>query len=189
MAKIKISELAIELGCDGKALLSFLQEKGIEAKRSNSSIDDNEAEIARKHFGKKSANDASKEAKPAKTEAPAKGASNQNAQGDAPKKKKKIIMVTNAGNSKMGGYQNQNNNNAGNNQRRDNRNSGNQNNRRGTFAQSQNVYHPIKPLTAPSQLESYGNGSVISKSPVQNNAPAKKEAPVKQENQQVKSKE
>ena len=189
MAKIKISELATELGCEGKALLSFLQEKGIEAKRSNSSIDDNEAEIARKHFGKKSANDASKEAKPAKTEAPAKGASNQNAQGDAPKKKKKIIMVTNAGNSKMGGYQNQNNNNAGNNQRRDNRNSGNQNNRRGTFAQSQNVYHPIKPLTAPSQLESYGNGSVISKSPVQNNAPAKKEAPVKQENQQVKSKE
>ena len=55
MAKIKISELAIELGCDGKALLSFLQEKGIEAKRSNSSIDDNEAEIARNHFGKNNA--------------------------------------------------------------------------------------------------------------------------------------
>ena len=45
MAKIKISELATELGCEGKALLSFLQDKGIEAKRSNSSIDDNEAEI------------------------------------------------------------------------------------------------------------------------------------------------
>ncbi|SFU81357.1 translation initiation factor IF-2 [Butyrivibrio sp. M55] len=193
MAKIKISELATELGCEGKALLSFLQEKGIEAKRSNSSIDDNEAEIARKHFGKKSANDApsnaNKEAKPAKTDASAKGASDQSASGDAPKKKKKIIMVTNAGNSKMGGYQNQNNNNAGNNnQRRDNRNSGNQNNRRGTFAQSQNVYHPIKPLTAPSQLESYGNSS-IPKTPVQKQASAKQEAPAKQETQAVKPKE
>ncbi|MBO4913237.1 MAG: translation initiation factor IF-2 [Butyrivibrio sp.] len=190
MAKIKISELATELGCEGKALLSFLQEKGIEAKRSNSSIEDSEAEIARKHFGKKNAKDASsnadKEAKPAKTEAPAKAASDQ---GDAPKKKKKIIMVTNAGNSKMGGYQNQNNNNGGNNnQRRDNRNSGNQNNRRGTFAQSQNAYRPIKPLTAPSQLESYGN-SQISKTPVQKSTPAKQEAPVKKETQAVKPQE
>ena len=192
MAKIKISELAIELGCDGKALLSFLQEKGIEAKRSNSSIDDNEAEIARNHFGKKNASsNANKDAQPAKTDAPAKGNADQGAAGDAPKKKKKIIMVTNAGNSKMGGYQNQNNNNnnaGNNNQRRDNRNSGNQNNRRGTFAQSQNAYHPIKPLTAPSQLESYGN-TQIPKTPVQKSAPAKQEAPVKQETQAVKPKE
>ena len=192
MAKIKISELATELGCEGKELISFLQEKGIEAKRSNSSIDDSEAEVARKHFKKGATADSSKKAKkPAKEEAPAKDAADKGGSADAPKKKKKIIMVTNAGNSKMGGYQNQNNNNnaGNNNQRRDNRNSGNQNNRRGTFAQSQNVYHPIKPLTAPSQLESYGNGASVSKAPAQNSAPAKKEAPVKQETQPVKPKE
>ena len=51
MAKIKISDLAYELGCEGKELLAYLQEKGIEAKRSNSSIEDSEAEVARKHFG------------------------------------------------------------------------------------------------------------------------------------------
>ena len=31
MAKIKISELASELGCEAKELIGFLQEKGIEA--------------------------------------------------------------------------------------------------------------------------------------------------------------
>ncbi|WP_081748999.1 translation initiation factor IF-2 N-terminal domain-containing protein [Butyrivibrio sp. FCS014] len=36
MAKIKISELAFELGCESKELIAFLQENGIEAKRSNS---------------------------------------------------------------------------------------------------------------------------------------------------------
>ena len=52
MAKIKISELAGELGCESKELIAFLQEKGIEAKRSNSSIEDTDADVARKHFGK-----------------------------------------------------------------------------------------------------------------------------------------
>ena len=52
MAKIKISDLAFDLGCEGKELLSFLQEKGVEsAKRSNSSIEEADAELARKHFG------------------------------------------------------------------------------------------------------------------------------------------
>ena len=52
MAKIKISELAGELGCEAKELIAFLQEKGIEAKRSNSSIEETDAEVARKKFGK-----------------------------------------------------------------------------------------------------------------------------------------
>ena len=50
MAKIKISDLAYELGCEGKELLSFLQDNGVEAKRSNSSIEEADAELARKHF-------------------------------------------------------------------------------------------------------------------------------------------
>ena len=64
MAKIKISDLAFELGCEGKELISFLQEKGIEAKRSNSSIEEADADVARKHFGKAKA----KAEKPAKAE-------------------------------------------------------------------------------------------------------------------------
>ncbi len=195
MAKIKISELASELGCEGKELISFLQEKGIEAKRSNSSIEEGDAEIARKHFGKsapKAAPAEKKEEAPApKADKPAEQkpatASEQKhvkkpapEAGDAPKKKKKIIMVTNAGNSKMGGYNGQGSNNqgnGGNNQRRDNRD--NRDNRNGgqrkTFAQSQNVYHPIKPLTAPSQLESYN--TPVNKSVAPKPQP-KKEAPV-----------
>ena len=184
MAKIKISDLAFELGCEGKELISFLQEKGIEAKRSNSSIEEADAEVARKHF---SGNSAKKEEapkkeaekapeKPAKaSEKPAKPAEGSDKPaGDGLKKKKKIIMVTNAGNSKMGGFNNQNNSgNGGNNQRRDNNRGGNNQPQRKQFAQSQNVYHPIKPLTAPSQLDSYN--SPIKKIP----APApKKEAPV-----------
>ena len=184
MAKIKISDLAFELGCEGKELISFLQGKGIEAKRSNSSIEEADAEVARAHFSG-SAKEAKEEVKaPVQAEEPkvsepkedkkpemkAKPADRPAGKPagdkplDAPKKKKKIIMVTNAGNSKMGGFGGQNNNNGGNNnnnQRRDNRDNGYRNNNNGqqqgrkTFAQSQNVYRPIKPLTAPSQLESY----------------------------------
>ena len=55
MSKIKISELAKELGVEGKEVVSFLQEKGVEsAKRSTSSVEDEDAEKARKHFSKKS---------------------------------------------------------------------------------------------------------------------------------------
>ena len=32
MAKIKVSELAAELGCESKELIAFLQESGIEEK-------------------------------------------------------------------------------------------------------------------------------------------------------------
>ncbi len=195
MAKIKISELASELGCEGKELISFLQEKGIEAKRSNSSIEEADAEVARKHFGKAPA--AKKEAdkdeakKPAKTETekeahkaeePAKAESADAKKpvkkpveaAEPPKKKKKIIVVSNMNNSKMGG-QSQNQNQGGNfGQRRDNRGGQGQGQgqRRNTFAQAQNVYHPIKPLTAPSKLESYN--TPVNKSAAPKPAPAAK---------------
>ncbi|RKM55523.1 translation initiation factor IF-2 [Butyrivibrio sp. X503] len=186
MAKIKISDLANELGCEGKELISYAQENGIEAKRSNSSIEESDADKIRKHFkGKKtSAAAPKKEEKPAKaaeTKAVEKEVKESNAEAakasaeDAPKKKKKIIMVTNAGNSKMGGFNGQGGN-SGNQRPRDNRQDRGGNNRRGTFAQSQNVYHPIKPLTAPSQLDSYDNGYNKTQ-PAAKPAPAKKEAP------------
>jgi translation initiation factor IF-2 len=212
MAKIKISELAKELGIEGKELVSYLQDQGVEAaKRSTSSIDEEDATKAKKHFGGSSAKE-EKVVKAEKTE-PAKDAEpkKQSAEEQPVKKKKNIIFVTNPNNSRNGGF-NKNNggndngrNNNNNNQRRQNNNNGNnRNNNRGTFAQSQNVYHPIKPKTAPSQLESYD--TVIHKSvqpapkpvvkevkeevktePVNTTAPVTNEAPAKQEKVQEKS--
>jgi len=212
MAKIKISELAKELGIEGKELVSYLQDQGVEAaKRSTSSIDEEDAAKAKKHFGGSSAKE-EKVVKAEKTE-PAKDAEpkKQSAEEQHVKKKKNIIFVTNPSNSRNGGF-NKNNggndngrNNNNNNQRRQNNNNGNnRNNNRGTFAQSQNVYHPIKPKTAPSQLESYD--TVIHKSeqpapkpvvkevkeevktePVNTTAPVTNEAPAKQEKVQDKS--
>ena len=52
MAKIKVHELAKELDKQSKDILSFLQEKGIEAKVAQSSVDEEAAQLVRKHFGK-----------------------------------------------------------------------------------------------------------------------------------------
>ncbi|MCH5341036.1 MAG: translation initiation factor IF-2 [Acetatifactor sp.] len=52
MAKIKVHELAKELDKQSKDILSFLQEKGIEAKVAQSSIDEEAAQLVRKAFGK-----------------------------------------------------------------------------------------------------------------------------------------
>ncbi len=203
MAKIKISELAVELGCEAKELLTFLQEKGIEAKRSNSSIEATDAEIARGHFGKTKAADSAKvpEAEPKKEEAAAKPVKTEQPvpdreqprkeapRGDRPsdgklmpKKKKKIIVVTNNNNSQS---QRNNQNNGGDRnfggQRRDNR-GGNQNQgQRKQFAQSQNVYHPIKPLTAPSQLDSYSTTVNKYTAPPKPKKEAPAPAPVKEQ--------
>ncbi|MCR5674288.1 MAG: translation initiation factor IF-2 [Lachnospiraceae bacterium] len=152
MGKIKISELAEELGVDGLEVLHYLKEQGIKAARQSSSVEDDAAALARKQFGKgagKSAPAAKtkpvKEEEPAKAEAtapaekpapaaekkeaapaeksaaaeqekPAAPAEKPAATGAAPaqpaggepvKKKKKIIFVSNPGNSRTpagGGY-------------------------------------------------------------------------------------
>ncbi len=52
MAKIKVHELAKELDKQSKDILSFLQEKGIEAKAAQSSVGEDAAELVRKAFGK-----------------------------------------------------------------------------------------------------------------------------------------
>ena len=169
MAKIKISELAKELGCDGKDLTSFLQKNGIEAaKRSTSSIEDGEADQARKHFGKAAGQTVEKKEEKAAEVKEEKKTAEHSAENEADqqpqKKKKKIIFVSNPGNSKIPGgrpaqenhsvqrpVQNQTNNNSG----------GNAGRSRSGFSASQNAYHPIKPKTAPSQVESYN--TVIAK--------------------------
>ncbi|MCM1111971.1 MAG: translation initiation factor IF-2 [Muribaculum sp.] len=52
MAKIKVHELAKEMDKQSKDILSFLQEKGIEAKVAQSSVDEEAAALVRKAFGK-----------------------------------------------------------------------------------------------------------------------------------------
>ncbi|MCM1025484.1 MAG: translation initiation factor IF-2 [Roseburia sp.] len=56
MAKIRIHELAKELEVQGKDILSFVQEKGVEARSVSSSVEDSMADAVRKAFGKKEKN-------------------------------------------------------------------------------------------------------------------------------------
>jgi len=53
MAKMKVHELAKELNRQSKEILAFLQEKGIEAKAANSSVEEANVELVRKAFGGK----------------------------------------------------------------------------------------------------------------------------------------
>ena len=175
MAKVKIADIAKELGRENKEILNYLQSQGVEsAKVWNSSVEEADADKARQHFGgqtaekkeeKAPAQEAAPEKKapaavdtpvvkaesaPQKTKTPEKAEKAEKPQAASDKKpakkKKNIIFVSNPGNSSTvgGGYQGQQSARGGYN------NSG-----RGVFARSQNVYHPIKPLTAPSQLDSY----------------------------------
>lgn len=145
MAKIKVHELAKELGMQSKDILSFLQEKGIEAKAAQSSVEEDAAQMARKAFGKK-------EEKPAP--APEKKAAEpvkEEASEEAPKKKKKIIFVSNPQNSKMPGQHSGNNQQRPQGQGQQKRPQGGMN---GNRPQAQAPVRPIKPLTPPSPTPS-----------------------------------
>ena len=175
MAKIKVHELAKELEVQSKDILSFLQGKGIEAKAAQSSIDEEASQLVRKAFGKgaKSApgkaevsqkkesikegapkaavKDTSKAAKPAETPS-----------GDAPKKKKTIIFVSNPQNSKMQGQRPAQGGNSGGRRQGQNQKQGGQNRTQGgkndrNDRRDRNGRKPqvqpavrIKPLTPPS---------------------------------------
>ena len=111
MAKIKVHELAKELDKQSKDVLAFLQEKGVDAKAAQSSIEDSDADMVRKHFGAGPAKAEAPKAEASKAEAPkaeapkseeAKAEVKEEAKAEAPKKKK-IIFVSNQQNSKMPG--------------------------------------------------------------------------------------
>lgn len=157
MAKIKVHELAKELDKQSKDVISFLKEKGIEAKTASSGLEENEVEMIRNAFGKK-AEPADKLKAAAETVESSKESSGEAVKEDAPKKKKKIIFVSNPQNSKMPG---QRSNDA------QQRSGGTQQRIGGSQggARSQNGYHnaqnrgqapvrPIKPLTPPSPTPS-----------------------------------
>ncbi|MBP3351091.1 MAG: translation initiation factor IF-2 [Lachnospiraceae bacterium] len=110
MAKMKVHELAKELDITSKDVLAFLQDKGIEAKAAQSSVEESAVEMVRKAFNKKGEthltdNKVTEEAKkeaPVVEEAAQKAATAE----EAPKKKKKnIIFVSNPQNSKIPGGQ------------------------------------------------------------------------------------
>ena len=135
MAKMKIHELAKEVEKQSKEVIAFLQEKGIEAKAAQSTIDEDAVALVRKHFGKNAEKAEVSEEKPAKQPqaAQAKEAAQTDKEAgadktvqaekaaetakpaeeakaapkeEAPKKKKTIIVVSNPQNSRAPGQQN-----------------------------------------------------------------------------------
>ena len=114
MAKIKVHELAKELELQSKDILNFLQEKGIEAKAAQSSLEEDAAALVRKSLGHKSrlrgredrnSHSGRKRAcEGSGTQSPkqkAQETTTENKGQDETKKKKKIIFVSNPQNSKM----------------------------------------------------------------------------------------
>lgn len=177
MAKMKVHELAKEVNKSSKEIVAFLQEKGIEAKAANSSVDDANVELVRKAFGgkgdtqvgetrEKASKEVNKEVNREKTaqnepsaaaKAPAKAAESegrtekQAERQNAPKKKKTIIVVSNPQNSKISGQKPR-----GNGQQGQGRNG--QGGRGGSNGSNNGgrpaPRTPIKPLTPPSPTPS-----------------------------------
>ena len=200
MAKIKVHELAKELELQSKDIINFLQEKGIEAKAAQSSLEEDAAAMVRNSLGHKKSAPAPEKEAPAKTESvkPAEEkaqasageakASEETKSPEETKKKKKIIFVSNPQNSKMsgqrqGGQGQKNNGGQRPNQGQNNRyqNNGYQNNSYTSRVQAQAPVRPIKPLTPPSPTPSVamvpGNrGQQPAKKPA-----AQAQAPVKEQ--------
>ncbi len=116
MAKMKVYELAKELEIQSKDVISFLQEKGVEVKAAQSSVEDEHIALVKKKFTKSekaeekkaapAKKSASKEETAVKKEAPKKAEPEEtkpetDKNVEEPKKKKNIIFVSNPHNSKM----------------------------------------------------------------------------------------
>ena len=112
MAKTKISELEKMFGADRKEIIAFLNEKGIDAKTANSSVEDDAVRMVEQKFAKPKAaakSSAAPAQAPQKEGTPKAGApagdaasraeqpkSQQAARPAAPKKRKIIIVTGNA---------------------------------------------------------------------------------------------
>ncbi len=153
MAKIKVHELAKEVGKSSKDIISFLQEKGIEAKAAQSSVEEDAVQMVRNAFG-----GAAKTEEPAKDAVKAESPKEEAAKDaeDTPKKKKKIIFVSNPQNSKMPGQRSSQNQGGTQNRPNNNQNQSKPQNsyRAKVQAQAQAPIRPIKPLTPPSPTPS-----------------------------------
>ena len=159
MAKMKVYELAKELDKQSKEILNFLSDKGIEVKSHMSTIEDDAVDMVKKAFSAQNGRETVKEPEKAEEKMEAKEEQKteqtkaEAAKGEAPKKKKTIIFVSNPHNSKMGGNKQMNNG---------NRNAGNNNQRAGSRPiQQQQQHRPlpkpvIKPAALPSIEEEFG---------------------------------
>ena len=103
MAKVKVHELAKELNKQSKDILNYLQKKGVEAKAAQSSLEDDVAAMVRKEFANENETEVKVQNVQKETEAVKAAESKEAENGDAPKKKKKIIVVSNPHNSKIPG--------------------------------------------------------------------------------------
>ena len=142
MAKMKIKELADEIGVNSKDVIQFLNENGFEAKSSTKGIEDEQIDLVRSKFAKKDSN-AEKPAVKEVSQKPQEIISEQ--KEEKPKKKKNISVVVNTGNSRY--------NKNSNNRRRDDRNqrpngdrrNGNGGNRPQRNENRPTSFSPIKP--------------------------------------------
>ena len=210
MAKMKIHELAKEVEKQSKEVIAFLQEKGIEAKAAQSTIEEDAVELVRKHFGKNagktevSEDKTAKQPQAAQTDKPAQ--TDKEADGDktvkaskpaeeakaaskeeAPKKKKTIIVVSNPQNSRAPGQQGsrpqgngQNRNGAGARPAQNGRGGQNAKPAQNVRAGQNAPIRPIKPLTPPSPTPSV---QMVPPPRPQKARPEQSAAPEKQQNQ------
>ena len=113
MGKIKVYELAKELNVQSKDIVNYLQDNGIDGKVAQSSLEDDAVAMIQKKFGAKSASaeqpkqSAAEKAAPAEQPKEVSAASKESADvkgesADAPKKKKRIVIVGNPQHSKTG---------------------------------------------------------------------------------------
>ncbi len=96
MGKIKVYELSKELNVQSKDIINYLQEKGIEGKVAQSALEDSDVVLVKRKFGAKESAKAS--AEPSKEPVSKEAAESP----EAPKKKKRIVIVGNPQNSKSG---------------------------------------------------------------------------------------
>nr|MCR4673891.1 translation initiation factor IF-2 [Lachnospiraceae bacterium] len=104
MAKLKIKELADEIGVNSKDIIQFFNDKGFEVKSSTKGLEDDQINLVRNQFSAPKKSDE-------KTSAVSE---NSETADDKPKKKKNISVVVNTGNSRY--------NKNSNNRRRDDKN-------------------------------------------------------------------
>ena len=179
MSKIKVHELAKELNIKSKDIIGFLQEKGVDVKAAQSTVEGDAAELVKKKFGtaldtkvsqpEEKAVKEERMAQVEKTETAEKQTVDTQAAKDiqttekdakSHKKAKTIIVVNNPQNSRMknggnGGNERKGGGNIGNgnNGRRNeqNKNGGKRQNGKGGNGMRMESRPLIKPLTKPSQ--------------------------------------
>lgn len=102
MSKIRVHELARELGRQNKEVIEFLKEKGVDIKSHMSNVDEVHAAMVRSKFSKEGKEQIAKLETP-KTEEKVVTAKTEGDKAETPKKKKNIIRVYHAQNASDGG--------------------------------------------------------------------------------------